>query len=204
MQNTIAAIRANHPCTYALVADLRAWKSPAYEKLDSLRRIDELTPPYVRFLGAPSYEVCRCCGFEFGNDDDPGTAPPASFKRIGSRMDASGLILRAAPKIGILRSNSAKPGFGGHRLCCNPRIGHCLGRINPASAKALATELEFNAGSVVLNKVACYCLSAIGICIAGLRLWPTTNTRTTISFARMSVKVSILQFAPTRRLARPR
>lgn len=36
-------------------------------------------PPYLRYFGSPSYEVCACCGFEFGNDDDPGTAPPVSF-----------------------------------------------------------------------------------------------------------------------------
>jgi hypothetical protein len=31
-------------------------------------------------VGTPSYEVCPNCGFEFGNDDNPGgTAAPASF-----------------------------------------------------------------------------------------------------------------------------
>lgn len=39
----------------------------------------ELSPPYAAQLGRPSYEVCPMCGFEFGNDDDPGTAPPTSF-----------------------------------------------------------------------------------------------------------------------------
>jgi hypothetical protein len=28
----------------------------------------------------PSYEVCSCCGFEFGNDDNPGTSAPESFE----------------------------------------------------------------------------------------------------------------------------
>ena len=36
-------------------------------------------PPYGVRYGLPSYEVCACCGFEFGNDDDPGTAAPATF-----------------------------------------------------------------------------------------------------------------------------
>lgn len=46
----------------------------------------ELTPPYEDFLGQPSYEVCPRCGFEFGNDDNPGTgATPASFD--GYRRD---------------------------------------------------------------------------------------------------------------------
>lgn len=31
-----------------------------------------VTPPYCTQLGMPSYEVCPKCGFEFGNDDDPG------------------------------------------------------------------------------------------------------------------------------------
>jgi hypothetical protein len=37
-------------------------------------------PPYFRHYGEPSYDVCHCCGFEFGNDDDPGTAPPKLFE----------------------------------------------------------------------------------------------------------------------------
>lgn len=40
----------------------------------------ELSPPYEDLLGPPSYEVCPNCGFEFGNDDNPGTAPPTSFE----------------------------------------------------------------------------------------------------------------------------
>lgn len=39
-----------------------------------------LSPPYEDLLGRPSYEVCPRCGFEFGNDDNPGTAPPTSFE----------------------------------------------------------------------------------------------------------------------------
>jgi hypothetical protein len=35
----------------------------------------DLRPPYWIQLGEPSYEVCVRCGFEFGNDDDPGTVP---------------------------------------------------------------------------------------------------------------------------------
>jgi hypothetical protein len=39
-----------------------------------------LRPPYEDSLGRPSYEVCPSCGFEFGNDDNPGTAAPMSFE----------------------------------------------------------------------------------------------------------------------------
>jgi hypothetical protein len=40
----------------------------------------DLTPPYEHVLGRPSYEVCSNCGFEFGNDDNPGTASAVSFE----------------------------------------------------------------------------------------------------------------------------
>lgn len=40
----------------------------------------EISPPYEDFLGTASYEVCPQCGFEFGNDDNPGTAEPESFE----------------------------------------------------------------------------------------------------------------------------
>jgi hypothetical protein len=39
----------------------------------------EAAPPYEELWGRPSYEVCPSCGFEFGNDDNPGTAAPSSF-----------------------------------------------------------------------------------------------------------------------------
>ncbi len=35
-------------------------------------------PPFSEHLGFPSYEVCPCCGFEFGFDDDPGAASKSS------------------------------------------------------------------------------------------------------------------------------
>ncbi len=49
-----------------------------------------LDPPYRRMLGRPSYEVCPRCGFEFGNDDDPGTAPPSSFEEYRRGWEAEG------------------------------------------------------------------------------------------------------------------
>jgi hypothetical protein len=39
----------------------------------------------------PSYEVCPCCGFEFGNDDEPGTAPPITFEQFLVDWVANGL-----------------------------------------------------------------------------------------------------------------
>ena len=40
----------------------------------------EASPPYDEWLGTASYGVCPKCGFEFGNDDNPGTgANPETF-----------------------------------------------------------------------------------------------------------------------------
>lgn len=57
-----------------------------------------LDPPYGDHWGIPSYEVCPCCGFEFGNDDNPGLyAKPINFLSISSiglkTAMQSGLIL---------------------------------------------------------------------------------------------------------------
>jgi hypothetical protein len=49
-----------------------------------------LSPPYEDLLGRPSYEVCSRCGFEFGNDDNPGTAPPSSFEEYRLEWTAEG------------------------------------------------------------------------------------------------------------------
>ena len=49
-----------------------------------------LTPPYEDVLGSPSYEVCSNCGFEFGNDDNPGTASPTSFEDYRAEWVAEG------------------------------------------------------------------------------------------------------------------
>ena len=54
---------------------------PAYEHLGPPPWSDLGSPPYDPQFGRPSYEVCACCGFEFGNDDNPGTgAEPDSFE----------------------------------------------------------------------------------------------------------------------------
>lgn len=51
----------------------------------------DLRPPYGDFLGQPSYEVCVSCGFEFGNDDEPGgTLVPDSFESYRERWIAGG------------------------------------------------------------------------------------------------------------------
>lgn len=47
-------------------------------------------PPYENVLGKPSYEVCSVCDFEFGNDDNPGTAPPQSFEDYRREREQQG------------------------------------------------------------------------------------------------------------------
>lgn len=34
------------------------------------KEIYQVNPPYHKYWGTGSYEVCSCCGFEFGFDDD--------------------------------------------------------------------------------------------------------------------------------------
>lgn len=61
---------------------------------------DDLTliPPYEDQLGMPSYEVCPNCGFEFGNDDNPGTAPPSSFAEYLADWESDGRPRFDAPR----------------------------------------------------------------------------------------------------------
>lgn len=49
-----------------------------------------ITPPYIDWLGEATYEVCVMCGFEFGNDDNPGTAEPMSFAEYREEWEAEG------------------------------------------------------------------------------------------------------------------
>ena len=53
-----------------------------YARLPRHSIVRGLTPPYADHFGLASYEVCHCCGFEFGNDDDPGTAAGESFEQF--------------------------------------------------------------------------------------------------------------------------
>ena len=49
-----------------------------------------ITPPYEDWLGRPTYEVCPMCAFEFGNDDNPGTADPVSFAEYRAEWEERG------------------------------------------------------------------------------------------------------------------
>jgi len=51
-----------------------------YKNMLANRIVRGVEPPYEQVFGNPSYEICACCGFEFGNDDDSGTSEPVSFE----------------------------------------------------------------------------------------------------------------------------
>jgi hypothetical protein len=70
----------------------RGLKSPPYQNLTGDKLIRGVTPPYYTHFGMPSYEVCNCCGFEFGNDDDPGTAEPDSFESYLKEWELNGCM----------------------------------------------------------------------------------------------------------------
>lgn len=71
------------------VCDHVGLTSPPYETWPPPTTVT-LEPPYEDQLGRPSYEVCPRCGFEFGNDDNPGTAEPSSFEDYRADWKARG------------------------------------------------------------------------------------------------------------------
>ncbi len=45
----------------------------------------------MEWLGEATYEVCPMCGFEFGNDDDPGEGnDPMSFAEYRAEWESRG------------------------------------------------------------------------------------------------------------------
>jgi hypothetical protein len=64
---------------------------PAYSELGPPPWPHLGRPPYAAHLGFPSYEVCSCCGFEYGFDDDPGaSAKSSSFEEYRAEWLSSG------------------------------------------------------------------------------------------------------------------
>ena len=63
---------------------------PPYEDFSASTLVRGLKPPYYHYFGWPSYDVCECCGFEFGNDDDPGPFRGDSFDEYFERWVADG------------------------------------------------------------------------------------------------------------------
>ena len=53
---------------------------PPYQRWPGLPAPAAARPPYEDFFGPGSYEVCSCCGFEFGFEDHPGAGDGVSFE----------------------------------------------------------------------------------------------------------------------------
>jgi hypothetical protein len=64
---------------------------PAYANLGPPPWLRHGDPPFATRLGLASYQVCDCCGFEFGFDDEPGgDAKPCSFVHYRTEWLATG------------------------------------------------------------------------------------------------------------------
>jgi hypothetical protein len=68
--------------------------SPAYARLPPgpPPLVHPGPPPYARWYGEPVYQICPCCGFEPGNDDDSWSAAvrPLNFEEYRGEWVASG------------------------------------------------------------------------------------------------------------------
>jgi len=82
------------------VAPYETWPPPPNSTLE---------PPYEHALGRPSYEVCPLCDFEFGNDDNPGTAAPESFDGYRREWLSSGRVLVIEGTEGAIRFGPLAP-----------------------------------------------------------------------------------------------
>jgi hypothetical protein len=65
-------------------------KSQPYEKNINLPLDKEVSIPYSIHFGEPSYGVCDCCGYEYGNDDEPGTSQGTTFYQYLKEWIADG------------------------------------------------------------------------------------------------------------------
>src|SRR5262245_11884475 len=71
---------------------------PAYRLLGPTTRAEIGPPPLGPWYGMPYYEVCDCCGFEFGFDDEPGTGPGVSFDEYRHEWIAGGCAWFTPPQ----------------------------------------------------------------------------------------------------------
>lgn len=54
-------------------------EAPAYANLTDIAAAHVAKPPYAAHFGEPSFQMCLCCGYEFGYHDEPETGRPVSF-----------------------------------------------------------------------------------------------------------------------------
>lgn len=66
-------------------------KQKPYENMPLLEETKNKPTPYETLWGFPSYEVCGCCGYEFGFNDNPGVNEPGeTFEQARQEWIASG------------------------------------------------------------------------------------------------------------------
>jgi hypothetical protein len=61
---------------FCLVCGYPGMEGKLYANIPDDPRVEMygLLPPYALAWGLPSHDVCSCCGYEFGFDDEPGGA----------------------------------------------------------------------------------------------------------------------------------
>src|SRR4051812_12611451 len=72
----MALMKVEHVCPSC---GYRGLSSAPYAQMPQPPWVKHPDPPYGAHFGMPSFEVCSCCSFEFGNDDEPGTANAVTF-----------------------------------------------------------------------------------------------------------------------------
>jgi hypothetical protein len=84
------SIEAGDPRLRCPVCDAPELTRPPYAEYTGVVPADA-KPPYEDLFGMASYEVCPSCGFEFGNDDNPGgSAQPSSFEDYRQEWQSRG------------------------------------------------------------------------------------------------------------------
>lgn len=109
----VSLVLSRHCCPACGYPGLEA---SAYARLGPPPWIHPGPPPYERWYGEPSYEVCPCCGFEAGNDDDSwgGTVRALSFEeylREWAAAGASWLDDSLRPKVWDLEGQLRRAGI---------------------------------------------------------------------------------------------
>jgi len=95
MQLTLSRSNVCPCCGYA------GLEQAQYDQLKSTPVSNDLQPPYCQYFGFPSYEVCACCGFEFGFDDEPGVSEPSTFHKYRQEWIADGAKWFDASKLPV-------------------------------------------------------------------------------------------------------
>lgn len=66
------AALGEHTCP---VCGLKGLELKPYENFPEISpSVYQMAPPYSLIWGKPSFEICPCCGFQFGVDDDHGVS----------------------------------------------------------------------------------------------------------------------------------